>query len=225
MNIGITSHPDVQRVSLADFAYEELQKKLLTLAIYPGDPIREEALIQELGIGRTPLREALKRLEIDKLVISYPKRGTFATRVEISDLSFISEIRQELEPLAAARAARVASDATRESLRQVVDSIRRQEDSDANIADLLSFDAQVHRQIYRACGNPYLEDSLIRYSNLGTRIWCTVADRLPHLSEHIDGHLDLLQAVIDGNEDLAARLAAEHVRTFEDAVRNALLSK
>lgn len=212
-------------MSMADFAYEQLCQMLLTLAIAPGEPIREEALMQELNIGRTPLREALKRLEIDKLVVSFPKRGTFATRVEISDLGFISEIRQGLEPMAAARAARVASPATREQLRAVVAQIQEADHSESSIAELLTFDSMVHRSIYAACGNPHLEDSLIRYNNLGTRIWCTVADKLPHLTEHINEHVELLAAVIDGDEQKAAQLAAEHVRAFEVAVREALLAQ
>ncbi|ALQ29369.1 GntR family transcriptional regulator [Glutamicibacter soli] len=211
--------------SLAEFAYGQLCQKLLTLDIVPGDPIREEALMAELEIGRTPLREALKRLELDKLVVSYPKRGTFATRVEISDLAYISEIRQVLEPMAAARAARVATDATRETLREVARDIETLDGDSGSIKELLTFDSRVHRSIYRACGNPHLEDSLIRYNNLGTRIWCTVADQLPHLNVHIKEHLQLLAAIIDGDEREASELAAEHVRAFEVAVREALLAK
>ncbi|MFJ2620511.1 GntR family transcriptional regulator [Glutamicibacter sp. NPDC087344] len=218
----VTRNP---KMSLAEFAYTQLCQMLLTLVIVPGEPIREEALMAELGIGRTPLREALKRLELDKLVVSYPKRGTFATRVEISDLAYVSEIRQVLEPMAAARAARVATETTRDQLREVARDIELLDEEAGSIKDLLTFDSRVHRSIYRACGNPHLEDSLIRYNNLGTRIWCTVADQLPHLNVHIKEHLVLLDAVINGDEQKAASLAAEHVRAFEVAVREALLSK
>ncbi|MFJ4229970.1 GntR family transcriptional regulator, partial [Paenarthrobacter nicotinovorans] len=102
-NIG-----DATRKSLADVAYERLRDRLLMLDIKPGDILNDDQLAKELEVGRTPVREALKRLELDRLVITYPRRGTFATRVEVTDLAFISEIRAQLEPLAAARAARVA---------------------------------------------------------------------------------------------------------------------
>ena len=75
------------------------------LEIAPGDPLNEGQLAAELGFGRTPLREALKRLETDHLVVSYPRRGTFATIVDITELAAISEVRQLLEPLAARKAA------------------------------------------------------------------------------------------------------------------------
>src|SRR5918912_4463877 len=91
--------------SLADKAYVAIRDRLIMLAIRPGDPIDDDALSQDLGVGRTPVREALKRLEVDRLVVSYPRRGTFATGMDISDLAHISEIRVPLEPVAARRAA------------------------------------------------------------------------------------------------------------------------
>ena len=77
---------------------------------------------------------------------------------------------------------------------------------------------------YGAAANPHLEDVLIRYDNLATRIWCMVLDRLPDLSRHIHEHLDLLRAVIDGDEAGAANLARIHVSGFEHAVREALFA-
>ncbi|NUP74132.1 MAG: GntR family transcriptional regulator, partial [Sinomonas sp.] len=82
--------------SLADLAYQRLKDKLITLEIRPGEPINDGQLAAELGVGRTPVREALKRLETDHLVVSYPRRGTFATVVDITELAAISEIRQLL---------------------------------------------------------------------------------------------------------------------------------
>src|ERR1044071_7390532 len=92
----------------ADRAYEVVRERLVMLDIRPGEPINDDALAGEFGLGRTPVREALKRLERDRLVIAYPRRGTFATAVDMTDLADISEIRRQLEPTAAARAARTA---------------------------------------------------------------------------------------------------------------------
>ena len=110
---------DAARKSLADVAYESIRDRLLMLDIKPGDLLNDDALSKSLGVGRTPVREALKRLELDRLVVTYPRRGTFATRVDVTDLSFISEIRAQLEPLAASRAARVASPAVRANLKDI----------------------------------------------------------------------------------------------------------
>ncbi|HEY5840577.1 MAG TPA: GntR family transcriptional regulator, partial [Mycobacterium sp.] len=78
-------------------AYEIVRERLVMLDIRPGEPINDDHLAGELGVGRTPVREALKHLERDRLVIAYPRRGTFATVVDMTDLADISEIRKQLE--------------------------------------------------------------------------------------------------------------------------------
>ena len=215
---------DAARRSLADVAYERIRDRLLMLDIKPGDLLNDDQLAKDLGVGRTPVREALKRLELDRLVVSYPRRGTFATRVEVTDLAFISEIRAQLEPLAASRAARVATASAREQLREVMREVESFDASAASVVETLRLDASVHRGIYAAAANPHLEDVLIRYDNLATRIWCMVLDRLPDLSRHVHEHVDLLRAVIDGDEAGAAELARIHVSGFEHAVREALFA-
>jgi DNA-binding GntR family transcriptional regulator len=215
---------DVAGRSLADVAYERIRDRLLMLDIKPGDLLSDGELAKDFGVGRTPVREALKRLELDRLVVSYPRRGTFATRVEVTDLAFISEIRTQLEPLAASRAARVATASARKQLREVMRAIEAFDASAASVVETLRLDASVHRGIYAAAANPHLEDVLIRYDNLATRIWCMVLDRLPDLSRHVHEHVELLRAVIDGDEAGAAELARIHVSGFEHAVREALFA-
>ena len=77
--------------SLADKAYVAIRDRLIMLDIRPGEPIDDGELAGELGVGRTPVREALKRLEGDRLVVSFPRRGTFATGMDIADLAHISD--------------------------------------------------------------------------------------------------------------------------------------
>jgi DNA-binding GntR family transcriptional regulator len=116
------------------------------------------------------VRQALKRLEGDRLVVAYPRR-TFATAVDITDLAHISEIRAQLEPLAASRAARTASPAARAHLAALAEDIAGLEALVSDRRELLRRDVHVHREIYRAAGNPNLEDILVRQDNLATRIW------------------------------------------------------
>ncbi|MFD1213128.1 GntR family transcriptional regulator [Arthrobacter sp. GCM10027362] len=215
---------DPEPVSLAEQAYRELRDRLIMLEIRPGDPINDGQLAAELGVGRTPVREALKRLETDHLVISYPRRGTFATIVDITELADVSELRQLLEPLAARKAARNAGPALRAELDAVARTIEQLADSDEkpDKKALMRYDLTVHRLIYRAAGNRHLEDSLIRYDNLATRIWCLVLDKVPTVAGHITEHVQLLDAVVAGDEELAARLALEHVTSFEKTIRTVL---
>jgi DNA-binding GntR family transcriptional regulator len=215
---------DPEPVSLAEQAYRELRDRLIMLEIRPGDPINDGQLAAELGVGRTPVREALKRLETDHLVISYPRRGTFATIVDITELADVSELRQLLEPLAARKAARNAGPAMRAEL----DSVARTIEELAHATEkpekkaLMRYDLTVHRLIYKAAGNRHLEDSLIRYDNLATRIWCLVLDKVPTVAGHISEHVQLLDAVVAGDEELAGRLALEHVTSFEKTIRTVL---
>lgn len=211
-----------EALSQAEAAYRQLRDKLIMLEIRPGEPINDGLLATELGFGRTPVREAIKRLEVDHLVVSYPRRGTFATIVDITELADVSDIRELLEPLAARRAAVNASAEMRAELRAVAEAISGIDTKPADKRELMRYDLTVHRLIYRAAGNRHLEDSLIRYDNLATRIWCLVLDKVPSVAGHITEHVRLLEAVADGDSELAAKLALEHVSSFEKTIRKVL---
>jgi DNA-binding GntR family transcriptional regulator len=205
--------------SLADRAYLALRDRLITLQIRPGEPIDDVSVAGELQLGRTPVREALKRLEDDRLVVAYPRRGTFATNVDITDLIFINEIRIQLEPLAARRAAERATGQQRAEIQKLITRFASADEIPSNRTDLMRLDLEVHRAIYQAAGNPHLEDVLIRYHNLATRMFCLFLERLPAVGEHVNEHADLLAAIIAGDGDRAAELARAHVIGFEAGVR------
>ncbi|MFE0021253.1 GntR family transcriptional regulator [Amycolatopsis sp. NPDC059021] len=208
----------VNSPSLAEKAYLHIRDRLVMLDIKPGEPINEEGLGHALDMGRTPIREALKRLETERLVVAFPRRGTFATEVNISDLAHISEVRRTLEPMATAAAAERASAAEREALRILRTELDATEPTEDN-ADLLKADLSVHRAVYRCVHNPFLEDTLLRYDNLATRIWCVFVPRLRSMAGHVDEHVPLLTAIIEGDADKAAELTLEHVQGFERAIR------
>ncbi len=209
-------------ISLAGLAYQQIKDRLIMLDIRPGDPINDVALAAELGVGRTPVREALKRLETDHLVVSYPRRGTFATVVDVTELGSISDIRQLLEPHAARRAAENATPAQRLEMRETANLVRDLQVVDGDRTAFITEDRAIHQLIYRATGNSHLEDVLTRYDNLATRIWCLVIDKLPDLAEHIRDHAGLLEAIAAGDGALAASLTLGHVTGFERAIRSVL---
>lgn len=204
--------------SNADRAYDVIRERLIMLDIRPGEPINDDRLAADLGLGRTPVREALKRLEQERLVIAYPRRGTFATTVDMTDLADISEIRKQLEPTAAARAARTASPQARARLGVLAEGIAAIEDGD-DPREVLRRDVYVHREIYRASGNPHLEQILISLDGHATRIWCLFLERLPNVASHVREHVALLAAIIAGDEAAAADLTLAHVSGFEREIR------
>jgi DNA-binding GntR family transcriptional regulator len=206
---------------LADRAYAELRDRIVTLGIPPGAPINEDSLGRELEMGRTPVREAIKRLALENLVSVFPRRGTFASEINITDLAHISDVRAQLEGHAAYRAAQRLTPVQREQLEALIGEIDvRSGSSDA--AELMRLDAEVHRFVYACAANAYLQDTLERYLNLSMRIWYLVLDRLPHLFDRVHEHRELLEAIRDGSADGARAIASEHVETFEGEIRGVL---
>jgi DNA-binding GntR family transcriptional regulator len=209
-------------LSFAERAYRDIRDRLVMLDIAPGSPLNDDELAGSLGVGRTPVREALKRLEYERLVVAYPRRGTFATEVNITDLAHISEVRQQLEPPAAASAARRAGPQDRAGLADLLSQLESYDPTVSGTRGLMRLDMAVHRAIYAAAHNPYLEDTLVRYDNLATRIWCLFLDRLPDMAGHVKEHRPLIQALLDRDAEAAAQLTREHIQHFDAAIRAAI---
>ncbi len=213
------SRPPVHR-TLAERGYERLRDLIISAQLEPGRLIDEEHMIERLGIGRTPLREAMRRLRAEGLLEIYPHRGTFVPGVTVRDLRQISEARRVLEGYAAARAAHSTSEILRKDLAVAYEQLKTLEDTDAG--RLLDIDARMHETIYRAMDNPYIESTLKHYFTLSQRMWNYVLPRLQVMKPHVDEHLALLQAVMDQKPDEAEALAISHVTNFEQAVLKAL---
>lgn len=206
-------------LSQADRAYLALRDEILALSMPPGAPVQEEPITQRLGVGRTPFREAVKRLQAESLIVIYPRRGSFVAEVNIGDHALIADVRRRLEGHAAWRAAERATEAERAEL----DELRRElGDLTERPTPIMDLDARVHRRIYRCTHNHYLESTLGQYYNLALRIWCLFFDRLPDVTGHVGEHDDLLKAVIAGESERADRIATAHVDHFEQAVREVL---
>jgi DNA-binding GntR family transcriptional regulator len=216
--VSVQDEPASAGELLADRAYAELRDRIVTLAIAPGEPINEDALGRLLKMGRTPVREAIKRLALERLVTVFPRRGTFASEINITDLAAISDVRVQLEGHAAQRAAERLTPAQRDELDALVAEIDEREGS-GDADTLMRLDARVHRFVYACAGNAYLQETLERYLNLSLRIWYLVLDRLPHLFDRVHEHRDLLLAIRDGDAARARSIAAEHVATFEREIR------
>ncbi len=209
------------RALLADRAYVELRDRIVTLRLPPGAPIDEDAIGSELQMGRTPVREAIKRLALENLVTVFPRRGTFASEINITDLADVSDVRAILEGHAALRAATRITEAQRRELDALLGELDQSHGSD-DVEALMALDARVHRFIYRCTGNPYLETTLSRYLNLSLRIWHLVIDRVPHLFVRVHEHADLLRAIAAGDGEGARDILTEHIANFEREIRSVL---
>src|SRR5581483_4948028 len=218
---SVSGDSGAPRALLADRAYIELRDRIVTLRVPPGAPIDEDVIGGELNMGRTPVREAIKRLALENLVTVFPRRGTFASEINITDLAGISDVRVVLEGHAALRAAERLTPAQREELEALLAELGESHGSD-DVEQLMALDARVHRFIYHCAGNSYLEETLTRYLNLSLRIWHLVLDRVPHLFARVHEHAAVLQAIAAGEPARARDILTEHIATFEREIRTVL---
>jgi DNA-binding GntR family transcriptional regulator len=198
----------------AERAYHDLRDRIVTLRLPPGTVLREDELMRSLGIGRTPLREAVKRLALENLVAVQPRRGTFVSAVDAADIVYITEVRAELEGFAAEQAASRMDGATELEARALLvelDELNRLADQDG----LMRFDERIHRFTWEAAGNPYLTETLERYFTLSLRVWYVVLDRVPGLSHAVHDQSNLLEALLAHDGARAREIMSEHVLAFQ----------
>ena len=201
--------------SLADKAYHAIRGLIVSLELAPGALIDERELIERLGIGRTPVREALRRLAQEQLVEVYPRRGMFVTPVDARALARLSEVRAVLEPEAARLAAERATDADRDELALVLSELERR--CDGGGSELIDLDERIHRAVYRAAHNDLLETTLEQYYTLALRIW-SIALGSAHgngasLEEAVAEHRALLEAIRMVTATVRRRRCARTSRT------------
>jgi DNA-binding GntR family transcriptional regulator len=209
----------LQVESLADKAYHAIRGLIVSLDLAPGAVIDERALIERLGIGRTPVREALRRLAQERLVEVYPRRGMFVTGVDVRELARLSEVRAVLEPEAARLAAERATEADRAELEELLEELDTGDDR-----ALIDLDERIHRAVYRAAHNDLLEATLEQYYVLALRIWLLALDRAHELKDAVQEHRALLEAIRDGDAERAAETMRSHVQNFEQAMHRVLLT-
>lgn len=207
-------------ITATDQAYDSLKAKILSLELLPGMKLNEADLADELGISRTPLREAIARLTQEGLVTAHSRRGAYVTRLNRDEVVEILEVREALECLAARKAARRASrediDALRAKLQR--DGYLRQNDGGRQLP---TFD--FHEQIVRLSRNGKLADLM---DNIHNQLAI-----LRHGSSFVAGrsvdasheHADILDALESGDSDLAERRMRDHLtRAHQNMLDNVI---
>ena len=205
---------------IADRAYVAMRDLIVTLGLPPGAALREEELMRSLSLGRTPLREAVKRLALEGLVEVRPRSGTYVTAVDATDIVHIAEVRAELEPQAARLAARRMTDELR-AVAAGLDAELRAIEGTTGIEAFMRLDERVHRFVWEAAANPYLLDALARLWALSLRIWHLVLDRVAALPAAVHEQRALLAALVAGDQRRAGARMREHVQSFEAEILDA----
>ncbi len=183
--------------SLSDQAYELVERMIVTLELPPGSVFSEGQLSQRVGIGRTPLREALQRLSGDRLVIAVPRRGILVTEINVAEYLSLLETRMVLDKLIAEQAARRATPEERGELRALSISIVKaslHENSDA----FMKYDKAFDRILEKASRNPYAYQAVSPLHAHCRRFW-SVHQHHGSLFKSAELHATLMTSVADGD--------------------------
>ena len=207
--------------SLSEAAYSRIRSMIITLELEPGSLISESALMNTLKMGRTPIREALRSLANEKLVEVYPRRGMFVSRVDVANLSQLSETRAVLEIKAAELAATRSTAADQEITKALIKEINALK-GNLDMPTLIGLDQRIHHHIYQCTHNEFLAAALDNYYAHALRIWFLALDRVEHLADAIIEHRALLEAIASNDLKAASKAMREHVEGFESEIRKSL---
>lgn len=192
---------------------------IVRLDLAPGDVLREDELQAQLGIGRTPIREALQRLARDQFVTVMPRRGMLVSSIDIDDLAMLYETRTVMEPYAARLAAQRGTSADWDAMTRLVETSLR---PGMAPQQLMEVDRRCHEIIWSAAGNRFLVDTLDALYAQSDRVWHMYLADVYDTRHAVDEHIELLALLREGAADRAAALMRSHLSGFDDQVRIAV---
>ncbi len=208
--------------SLTDAAYAALEERIVTLAMAPGSHVSEQALCQEIGLGRTPVREALQRLAREGLVVILPRKGVRVTEIDGRNQMLVLEVRREVERLLSRAAAARATAEQREALVAIADGMDRAAQSNDDLA-FMRLDRAMNLLILEAAHNPYAAGAMRLINGQSRRFWYQhykLAADLP-LCARLHG----VQArSIAGGDGVAAAAALDGLMDYTEAFTRATVS-
>lgn len=197
-------------VRQSDFAYEELKQLIVTVELAPDSLISERELMQRLGVGRTPLREALQRLAGDHLVRAVPRRGYFVAGLTYQGALHSYELRRYVEGLGARLAAERATEDQRRRLQDFIREIMEGMHSETGRWHL-TVDMRLHELVAEASGNPYIQQMLGELYNVSLRELYVSQRPFTLITEEIQAYEALVDAICRGDGDTAERTMRDHL--------------
>lgn len=202
---------------LGNIVYESLKESILNGSLKPGEKLMESRIAEDLGVSRTPVREAIRKLEKEKYVKMIPRKGAYVEDLTMEDILEVLEIRIVLEGLASKLAAKNISEDMKEKIRSNMSNF----DSASNKLDrkeLISLDEKFHHMIYLASGNQKLNEIVRELQDQFQRFRLSYFNELSSYMKLANSHNKLYQAIIDGDEDKAEAYAKEHIEEIRDNI-------
>ncbi len=205
--------------TLSQRAYQMIRDLIVTLELEPGAVLREDELQTMLGIGRTPIREALQRLAREHFVQVIPRRGMLVGGIGVAELSTLLETRSVLEPYAARLA---AARGTEHHWQQMEEALAATDAGTLSPRELLGVDRRCHEIMWEAAANRFLLDPLDTLYAQGDRLWHLYLADLEEMGHAVTEHEAILQALRAGDGDRSADLVEQHVQSFDRRIRAAV---
>lgn len=203
--------------SLRNQAYESLKRGILNCDLKPGEAVTVTELAEELGIGRTPVIQAVDRLMLEGLVEVMPRKGVVVSPISLDDLVEIIEVRL-LNEIQAARWA--AERISKQQLDDMRDNLNRMHKASAarDVATLIMLDSQFHSLISAATGNESLAELLGRLHDRSLRFW-TLSLKMPHRNDRVcEQHAAIIDALQSGSADKAEQAMRDHIKDFQSSI-------
>jgi DNA-binding GntR family transcriptional regulator len=199
-------------------AYERLKRAIVTAELAPGMPLGESALVGHLGIGRTPLREALQRLAGDGLVVIVPRRGTFVGQFGLHEIKQLFEARIAIEGETARLCAEHATTSDCAGLEEINRQIHATEEH-KTFATFLDVDQRFHREIVRLARNKFLGEAADRILTLNEWLWHVHMARHGVTASDYGSHDAIVQAISSGRPDDARQSMIDHIERSRALLR------
>lgn len=205
-------------------AYEELRLRIITNDVAPGEILNEKDLMAQLGIGRSPLREILFRLQEENLIKPLPRLGYMVTTVDIFEVRDLVELRRELEGYAGYLAAQRITPVQLQKLRTMIHEAQAETTGEQDFSNITEyFDTRFHSLLYQAAGNQKLVKILQDLHIVMLRIWFHVGLDAIGFAHQAQNFYEVLQALEQG-EPAKARTAMEaHVDQYAAQVKEKFL--
>jgi DNA-binding GntR family transcriptional regulator len=196
----VTARPE----TLTEQAYNRLEEMIVTLTLAPGSILAEQALSTDLGIGRTPIREALQRLAREGLVLVLPRKAIIVTETDPRRQLLVLEVRREVERLLARASAERATDAERSRFQAIADGMEVAAKSNDDIA-FIRLDRELNALLAQAAHNEYASRAMRSLNGHSRRFWYLHYKQTADLPKCARLHADEARAIAKGN---AARAMA-----------------
>jgi len=221
---GIDTHAlGASEPTLSDQAYAILEEMIVTLKLKPGSAVSEARLSQALGIGRTPIREALQRLARERLVTILPRRGIVVSEINVKSQLRLLEVRREVERLVARSAARRATPEERARFAEIA----RIFEKSARTNDETTFirvDREFNELCTRAARNEFGAGAMSLMHSLSRRFWFIHYQQAADMPATAKLHADIARAISKGDEDGAARALDRLIDEIEQFTRATVAS-